>query len=192
MNLSFGLFIGTAVTLLLLLAWLLGAPKKRGRGRTDPLSLQETRSRHITHVPQIRQALAKADYEFVSTRVSKEAQRRMRRERRHVALAYLSALHDEFEGLLHTARIIAALSPEVHAVQELERIQLTVKFHWRYRIIWMSLWLGYAPLPQISDLSNLLSGYSVRLETAIKELGERAALLGELVSSADRRRVNPV
>lgn len=144
------------------------------------------------HLPQIRQAMAKADYEFVSTRVSPEALRRMRQERRHVGLAYLSALRGEFDRLLQTARVVAALSPEVAAAQELERMWVTLRFYRRYRIIWMSLLLGYTPLPQMSDLSNLLSGYSVSLEAAIKELGERAALLGEIVSSADRRRVNPV
>ena len=153
---------------------------------------QDLHSSQVMHFPQIRQALAKADYEFVSTRVSPEALRRMRRDRLHVGLAYLSALRGEFDRLLQTARVIAALSPEVAAAQELERMRLTLGFYGRYRIIWMSLWLGYAPLPQINDLSNLLSGYSVRLEAAMKELGERAALVGEIVSSADRRRVNPV
>lgn len=52
----------------------------------------------------------------------------MRRERRKVALAYLSALRAEFERLLDTARIIAALSPEVVAGQEFERLILAVNF----------------------------------------------------------------
>lgn len=96
------------------------------------------------------------------------------------------------DQLLHTARVIAALSPEVAAGQEFERVLLTVNFLWRYRMIRMSLWVGFAPLPQLSDLSNLLSGYSVRLEEAMKELGERAALVAEMASSPDRRRIHPV
>jgi len=43
-----------------------------------------------------------------------------------------------------------------------------------------------------SNLSNLLSGYSVRLEEAMKELGERAAIVAEMVSSPDRRSIHPV
>jgi len=67
-----------------------------------------------------------------------------------------------------------------------------VNFHWRYRVVWASLWAGYLPIPQLDDLSNLLSGFSAQLEAAIKELGERAAAVGEMVSTADRRRINPV
>lgn len=116
----------------------------------------------------------------------------MRQERRRVALAYLSALRGDFDTLLGMARVIAALSPEVAAAQEFERLRLTVNFLWRYRIIRMSVWAGYAPLPQMDGLSNLISGFSVRLEAAMKELGERAALVAEIVSSRDRRRVHPV
>lgn len=116
----------------------------------------------------------------------------MRRERRQVALAYLSALRTDMDKLLRTARILAALSPKVAADQELERVLLTVNFLWRYQLIRMSVWAGFAPLPQLSDLTNLLSGYSVRLEEAMKEMGERAALVAEVVSSPDRRRIHPV
>jgi len=116
----------------------------------------------------------------------------MRRERRQVALDYLSALLAEFDRLLRTARVIAALSPEVAAGQELERILLTAKFLSRYRMIRLSLWTGFTPLSQISDLTNLLSAYSVRLEEAMRELGERAADVAEMVSSPDRRRIHPV
>ncbi len=116
----------------------------------------------------------------------------MRQERRRVALAYLSALRGDFDTLLEMARVIAVLSPEVAAAQEFERLRLTVNFLWRYRVIRMSVWIGYAPLPQMDGLSNLISGLSVRLEAAMKEMGERAALVAEMVSSPDRRRVHPV
>jgi len=115
----------------------------------------------------------------------------MQRERRNVALAYLSALRGDFDSLLRTARVIAVLSPQVAAVHEFERFRLTVNFLWRYRIIRLGVWAGYAPLPQMDGLSNLISGLSVRMEAAMKALGERAALVVEMVSSPDRRRVHP-
>jgi hypothetical protein len=49
---------------------------------------------------------------------------------------------------------------------------------------------GLTPMAQLGALSDLLSGLSVRLETAMKELGERAAFAAELVSFPDRRRIN--
>ena len=117
---------------------------------------------------------------------------RVSRERRRVALSYLGALRQDFEELIHISRVIAALSPQIGAAQEFQRLRLRVSFLWRYQIIRLSLRAGFAPLPQLSDLSNLLSGYSVRLEEAMKEMGERAALVAEMVSSPDRRRIHPV
>lgn len=89
------------------------------------------------------------------------------------------------------ARIIAVLSPEVEAVQEFERLRLTVKFNWNYQLIRMQLRAGFEPLLRLDGLSNLVSGLSVRMETALKELGERAALAGELASALNRSGVDP-
>ena len=153
---------------------------------------QDFQGSHVTHLPQIRQALAKADYEFVSRKAPAKLRRQLARERRRVALSYLSALRGEFDKLLRTARVIASLSPEVVAVQEFERLRLAVSFFCKYHVVRMRLLVGLAPLPQMNDLSNLLSGYSVRLEQAMRELGERAALVAETVSLPDRRRINPI
>jgi hypothetical protein len=192
LSLAFYFFLAILALLFVVFVWSLRSPK----GQTVPSPScaipQDFQGSHVTHLPQIRRALAPADLEFASKRIPREALRRMQRERRSVALAYLSALRGELQGLLRTARIVAALSPEVAGGQELERVVLTLNFLWRYRVIRISVWAGFTPLPQISDLSDLLSGYSVRLEEAIRELGERAAMVAEMVSSPDRRRIDPV
>jgi hypothetical protein len=143
--------------------------------------------RHVTYLPQIRQALAKTDYDFLSEKASREVQRRVRRERRSVALAYLAAVRGDFQSLLQMAKVIAVLSPEVGAVHEVERLRLTAKFAWQYEAIRWKLMAGLTPVPQLDGLSDLVSGLSVRIETAMKELGERAAAAAELASSIDRR-----
>ena len=193
MTLTFYIFFSIVGILLVLFVWSLRGPKRQASLAPPPSALaQELHGSHVSHLPQIQRALTPADFEFASKKIPREALRRLRRERRQVALAYLSALRAELDKLLHTARVIASLSPEVTAAQELERILLTVNFLWRYRVIRMSVWAGFTPLPQLSDLSNLLSAYSVRLEEAMKEMGERAALVAEMVSTPDRRRIHPV
>lgn len=189
---SFYLVFGTVVSLLLLLGWSLWRPREAAKPSVDLACLEDTGWRHATLYPPIRQALASEDLAFLAERVSKQIVRKVRTERRQVVLSYLSLLRADFEGLLQVARAIALLSPEVTAVQELARLRLKVNFIWRYQLICMSLWAGSTPLPQINDLSNLLSGFSVRLEEAMKEMGERAALVAEMVSSPDRRRIHPV
>lgn len=193
LTLAFYFFLAIIGILLVLFAWSLRNPKRYVPSGEPPFPIQEDlHGSPVSHLPQIRRALAPTDFAFASKKISREALRQMRRERRQVALAYLSALRAELDQLLLTARVIAALSPEVAAGQELERVILMLNFLWRYRMIRMSLWAGFAPLPQLSVLSNLLSGYSVRLEEAMKEMGERAALVAEMVSSPDRRRIHPV
>jgi hypothetical protein len=192
LSLAFYVFLTILALLFVVFVWSLRNPK--GHTVPSPSSAipQDLQGSHVTHLPQIRRALAPADLEFASKRIPREALRRMQRERRNVALAYLSALQAELQRLLRTARIVAALSPAVAGGQELERVVLTWNFLWRYRVIRLSVWAGFTPLPQISDLSDLLSGYSVRLEETIRKLAERAAMVAEMVSSPDRRRIDPI
>ena len=119
-------------------------------------------------------------------------ERRIRRERLGVAFAYLAALREDFQSLLRIARVIAVLSPEVAAAHEFERLRLTTNFAWRYQMTRWKLLLGFTPLPQLDGLSELVSGLSVRMEAAIKDLGERAALAAEMASSINRRGVDLV
>ena len=192
MNLPLFLFFGIVAVLLLVLGWALRKPHERGKLRGDPRSFDEDGRRHVTYLPQIRQALAKADFKFLRERASDKVQQRVRRERRGVALAYMDALRGDFQSLLRMARVIAVLSPEVAAVQEFERLRLTAKFSWQYQMIRWKLMAGFATLRQLDGLSNLVSGLSVRMEAAMKELGERAALAAELASSMNRRGLGAV
>ena len=167
-------------------------PRERRKLQTDPRSLEEGGQPHLSYLPLIRQAVAPADYEFLAKRASREVQRRVHRERAGVALAYLAAVREDFERLLRMARVIAVLSPEVAAVQEFERLRLTVKFAWRYHMLRWKLLAGLAPTAQLDRLSDLVSGLSVRMEAAMKELGERAAVAVELASSMNRRGLDVV
>jgi hypothetical protein len=191
LSLSWILFFAFVLALILAFCWALWNPgKSRRLGRGD--SPLETGSHpHVMYLPQIAQALSRMDYEYLSERVSGKVQRRVRRERLRVALLFLAALREDFQSLLRLARVISVLSPEVVATHEFERLRLTTEFAWRYELTRLKLFLGLAPMPQLGALSELVSGLSVRIESAMNELGERAALATELASSMDRRGVNP-
>jgi len=191
LNLTLILFFGFVALLLLALGWALRKPRNARNLPTDPDALEEGQ-RHVDYLPQIRQALAAADYDFLSRRASRGALQRVRRDRRGIALAYLAALRGDFQSLLRMASVIAVLSPEVAAAHEFERLRLTTKFAWQYQMIRWKLMAGFAPLPQLDGLSALVSGLSVRMEVALKELGERAALTAELTSSMNRRGLSAV
>jgi hypothetical protein len=101
-------------------------------------------------------------------------------------------LQTDFQNLLKMARIVALLSPVVTAVEEWEKLRLTVRFFLHYEIIRLELWAGFTSLPRLSGLANVVSGLSVRMESAMKELGERAAMASELASSLNRAGVDLV
>lgn len=192
MSASIYFFLSAAALVALLLVWALRRPQQTGKTAFDLSCLEESGWHHATLYPSIRQALGTTDMKFLTSHSSRELARRVRAERGQIALSYLRFLRGDFEKLVEVARVIARLSPEIAAAQELERLWLRTGFLWRYRIIWLSLHAGFTPLPQLNDLSNLLSGYSVRLEEAMRQLGERAALIAEMASAPDRRRINPI
>ena len=186
MSYSLLAYVSIGAALLLALVWLSFSRMRRMPELNSGLR-QERDGRHISYLPQIKQTLAPSDFEFLSVRGSPRLVRRVRKERRRIALVYLSALRTDFEKLLHFARIIAAMSPEVAVAQELRGFRLKVEFSCRYHLIYFRLLYGIAPSKAVSNLSCMVSALTVRMETAMSELGERAAFAAELASPYNGR-----
>jgi hypothetical protein len=190
LNLALLLLAGFAVLLILLLAWVLRDPPKFSESGGDLNSAEDMDRRHVAYFPQVRQAMAAQDFAFLASRGPRALTRRVRKERRKIALAYLACLRGDFLKLWRLARVIASMAPQVGAAQELERLQLGLVFSWRYEMVRVKFLLGFAPLPELGSLSGSVSRLSIRLETAMKDLGERAALAAQLASSLDGRGLN--
>lgn len=185
MNSTLLILMGFAVLMLLLLSWVLRDPRKLARSNGDLDSTEELGQHHVGYFPQVRQALATEDLVFLSSRGSAQLVRRMRRERRKIAMDYLSCLRGDFLKLWRLARVIASMSPQVGVTQELARFRLGVIFSLHYELIRIKFFFGFAPLPELGSLSDVVSRLSIRLETAMNDLGERAALAAKLASSLD-------
>ena len=191
----FYLFLGLIALVVTLFVWAVRAPGRGAAASSLPALagvLEACERKHATYFPQIQQAFAKTDDEFLRQNGSRELARRVRRERLGAGLTYLKWLRTDFQNLLRLARIVAVLSPRVAALQEWERLRLTAEFALRYQIIRIELIAGFAPLPQLSGLANVVSGMHVRMESTINELGERAAMATEFASALDGRGVDPL
>ena len=105
-------------------------------------------------------------------------------------LAYMCCLRTDFLKLWRLARIISTMSPKVGVAQEFARLRLGLIFSLHYELIRMKFLFGFAPLPELGSLSEVVSKLAIRLETATKELGERAALAANLASTLDGRRLD--
>jgi len=186
-------YLAAVALLLILLFWALRAPRKQASGaKNENALLGQAGRRHATYLPLIRQALSAGDLAFVASRGFPEFYQRLRKERRGVALSYLTALHEDFSRLLDLATVVAALSPELAPTQEKERVWLKVQFTWRYQLLRVALHAGVFPQHKLDILTHQVSELAVRMETAIRELGERAAVAAKLASSLDGRGVDVV
>lgn len=183
------LFILVAVIMLLvLLFWALRSPRRDDQASPPCLeSIEETARPHATYFGVIRQAMSEEDFNFLAARGPLRLVRRTHKERQRIAMLYLGDLRDDFQRLLRLARVIAVLSPEVAASHEFERLRLSIRFSWRYRMVWLGLYAGLLFLPQLSGLSVMVSELAFRMEVAMKELGDRAAVAAELASTLNRR-----
>ena len=185
---SFILIFGVIAILLLLLFWALRTPKRdTSVGESTMGSMEEPARPHATYFGVIRQAMSEEDFEFLAARGPLRMVRRTHKERARIAMLYLTDLRADFQRLLRLARVIAVLSPEVAASHEFERLRLTLRFSWRYRMVRMGLYLGLLFLPQLSGLSMMVSELALHMEVAMKELGDRAAVAAELASTLNRR-----
>lgn len=154
--------------------------------RSDPTADEEERH-HVSFFPPIRQAMAAEDFRFLISQDARVLARRIRRERRVIALAYLTCLRQDFRRLWRLAGVVAGLSPAVGFTQEFARLRLGLAFSVRYQAIRLGFLLGFAPLPELGSLNDVVSKFAMRMETAMKDLGERAAQAAKLTSSLDGR-----
>jgi len=179
-------FVAIVACLLALLVWALSKPGKYKPLSDGPASLEQVGRRHATYLPLIRQALSPMDLAFLERRGSRELAVRVKKERRGAVLSYLASLRDDHLQLLRFAKAVAVLSPEVASSQEMERAWLAMQFSFRYQILRVEVHVGMLSLRSLDGLSHMVSDLAVRVETAMSELGERAALATKLASSLDR------
>jgi len=192
MSWTFLSFVLIVAALLVLLGWSL----RQSSGQSHPpvrLAFgTDSVLHHAVHLPQIRQALSPADWAFLSARGSAKLARRAAVDRRRAAIEYLDALHRDLQGLLWLARVLAALSPEVAARQEAERLWLAVRFECRYQMVRGMVRLGLTPQRQLQRVTEMVGSLSARLDAAMAEMGERAVQALETASGDERRGINLV
>jgi hypothetical protein len=169
---SVAVFASIGLLLLLAMAWLVFSAMRR-QPRVIRDENRESECIHISKLPQIKQALSDADFIYLNERGYPALAKRIQKERRRIALNYLTCLRVEFEKLLRLARLVASLSPNLAMAQEVQGVRLNLEFWYRYYLIYFRLVSGIAPLQAIGSLSNMVSALTIRMETAISELGEQ-------------------
>jgi len=171
------------VTFGILVAALLGAllwSSGRRRRPEGSASLQGSffplPCQHLANLPQIKQAIERADLEYIKTRVSPATANRLRRERRRIVLAYLDGLREDFDCVVDATTRVAAFSPQVEAKHEFQRLRIAAEFRVRYALLRVKFGIGVSAFPDLSRLAWMVSSLAVELERAMNEVAAGAAL----------------
>lgn len=173
-----------ALILAALLLWTWGSAQKKRR-RTAGLAVLDSAPQHLRNMGPIRRSQDATDLRYAAERGGRELAKRLRQERRKVALLYLNSLQSDFEQLLRIARVVALLSPEISSSHEYERLRLSVLFRLRFQAVKLRFLFRDAAMPQLTSLGEMVTALAIRMETAMETLGERAALAANLALQSE-------
>ena len=183
-NAFFIVAVGFAVALAAVLVWAL-RPVHRRR-RAGGLAVLESAPQHLCNMGPIRQSQDPKDLLYVTKKGRRELAKRLRRERKNVALLYLDSLRSDFEQLLRIARVVALLSPEISTSHEYERLRLSALFRLRFGLVKFRFVFGDAAMPQLTSLGEMVTSLAIRMEAAMEALGERAVLAADVALQSER------
>ncbi len=179
-------FILAALILLALLAYAVRPIQKRSLS-PDTVFAALSEPRHAFRLPQILQSLQPSDTEFLEGRGKHGLRRRIRSERKQIALRYLNRLEEDYETLLEASRILAVMSPEVVPIQEWERLRLSMRFARNCFLMRLRLRAGLASSKGFGRISDMATTMSFRLESASTQFAVQTALNSEPSSVTDGR-----
>jgi hypothetical protein len=169
-------FLFALLTLALLgaLYWLSHLARRDARG-TDilrRLSADSLLPQHYKYFPQVCRALSAEDARFLESRATPATRRAARQARRTVALQFLTGLRDDYQKLDRLARVLASLAPSANQRREVHRMWLAFKFGFRWRLIWLEIWYGAAPVNQLQSMAGLIGGLAAQMQASMNALQE--------------------
>ena len=171
MSLPVILLVLFAILLVGLLSWALRPPARSPRPSLDAFEALR-QSRHSSRMSHILQALQPQDAEYLRSAGQPSLMQTLRRQRRVIALNYLQHLQEEFEMLLEISRALAVMSPELIAMEEMERWKLSLAFAANCAFLKWKLRLGLQPFSGFTLLSNIAASFARRLEAATTRIAE--------------------
>jgi hypothetical protein len=161
---------------LLKLGWaaLKPLPEETGGRRQD--RMEDLLALHAQHFPQLRQALATLDADYVRRKASGEIERHLHQERRRVVQSFLSGLAEDFGRLERLLRVVRGMSPAEPWIHQFQRAGRRFRFRVNYRVA--SLQIHSASLQstnRLARLTELVANLSVQIEAGMARLDASAS-----------------
>jgi hypothetical protein len=124
---------------------------------------------HARHFPQLRQALANMDDDYLRRKETGEIQWHMHAERKHIVEGFLAGLAEDFGRLERLMAALREMSTAEPWIRQFERAGSRFEFRVNYRIA--SLQIHSEQLQstnRLTRLTELVGNLSVRIETSME------------------------
>jgi hypothetical protein len=170
------LFALLTLALLGALYWLSHRARRdvRGADLLRTLSGDSLLPQHYKYFPQVCRALSADDVRFLESRATPAVRHAARQARRTVALQFLTGLRNDYGKLDRLARVLASLAPSANQRREAHRMWLAFKFGFRWRVVWLEIWSGAAPVSQLQNMAGLIGGLAAQMQTSMNAIQESA------------------
>ena len=170
------LFALLTIALLGALHWLSQRARRdpRGADLLRTISADSLLPQHYKYFPQVSRALSDEDGRFLRARATPAIHRAALQARRKVALQFLTGLKDDYLKLDRLARVLASLAPTANQQREAQRFWLALQFAIRWRVAWLEIWSGAAPVSQLQNMAGFIGGLAAQMQSSISVLQESA------------------
>jgi hypothetical protein len=173
---------------LMKLGWAALKPLPEEMARRHQDRMEDLLALHAQHFPQLRQAPATLDADYLRRKASGEIERHLREERRRIVVSFLAGLAEDFGRLERLMRVVREMSPAEPWMSRIQPAGRRFRFRVNYRIA--SLQVHSARLRstnRLARLTELVGNLSVQIEAGMARLDPPAS-----DQSAQMRQRSPV
>jgi hypothetical protein len=176
---------------LLRLAWVALKPLPEETGERGGERMEDLLALHARHFPQLRQALANLDDDYLRRKASGEIERHLHAERKQIVDGFLTGLAEDFGRLERLIAVVQEISPAEPWMRQFERASSRFEFRVNYRIASLQIHSEKLQLRnRLTRLTELVGNLSVQIEASMARVvgaaGEHSPALGHR-SPSDRR-----
>jgi hypothetical protein len=161
---------------LLKLGWaaLRPLPQELAGRRQD--RMEDLQSSHALHFPQLRQALATLDEDYLKRKASNETERHFHTERKQVIEGFLSGLAEDFGRLERLMKVVRKMSASEPWIQRCQRAGPRLQFRVNYRIALLLIRSeGPRSTNRLARLTEVVGNLSAQIEAGMARLATAPA-----------------
>jgi hypothetical protein len=153
------------------LGWAALKPLPEEMGGRHQDRMEELLALHAQHFPQLRQALATLDDDYLRRKASGEIERHLHQERRHVVESFLGGLAEDFGRLERLLSVVQEMSPAEPWMHHFRRAGSRCRFRVKYRLARLQIHSERRQSRnRLARLTELVGNLSEQLEVGMAQL----------------------